>query len=81
MNNIKSRLNTRGLQQQIRLRNTTERDVLVIAVNQFAGHGLAISFFILIFNNYIDVGSESIYKRIECGFFEEMLQYLPKQCP
>ena len=39
MNNIKSKLKTRGLQQQVRRRKTTERDVLVIAVNQFAGHG------------------------------------------
>ena len=29
----------RGLQQQIRLRKTRERDILVIAVNQFARHG------------------------------------------
>ena len=29
MNNIKSRLKTRGLQQQIRLQKATERDVLV----------------------------------------------------
>ena len=28
-----------GLQQQICLQKTTERDLLVIAMNQFAGHG------------------------------------------
>ena len=30
---------TRRLQQQIRLQKTTEQDILVIAVNQFARHG------------------------------------------
>ena len=38
--NIKSKLKTQELQQQIRRRKTAERDVLVIAANQFAGHGI-----------------------------------------
>ena len=37
MDDINSRLKTRGM-QQVRPRKTTERDDLVIAVNQFAGH-------------------------------------------
>ena len=63
MNNIKSRLKTRGLQQQIRLRKTTERNVFVTAMNQFAGFLLGHRFFILVFNNNIDIGNDSIYKK------------------
>ena len=62
----------------------TRRDVPVIAMNQFAGHGQAIDLFILIFNNnYIDIGNESIYKRIKvvCKlpftfYFHGLIQFL-----
>ena len=63
MNNIKSKLKTRGLQQQIRWRKITEQDVLVIAANQFAGHGVARPS--LFCNNYVGIRNESIYKRIK----------------
>ena len=63
MNNIKSKLKTRGLQQQIRWRKITEQDVLVIAANQFAGHGVARPS--LFYNNYVGIRNESIYKRIK----------------
>ena len=38
MDNINLRLKARGMQQQIHLWKTTERDALVIVMNQFAGH-------------------------------------------
>ena len=61
MNSIKSRLKTRGLQQQIHVYGKLQNQT---AVNQFAGHGYAIDF-LLIFDNYIDIWNESIYKRIK----------------
>ena len=63
MNNIKSKLKTWGLQQQIRWWKITEQDVLVIAANQFAGHGVARPS--LFYNNYVGIRNESIYKRIK----------------
>ena len=57
MNNIKSKLKTRGLRQQIRWRKITEQDVLVIAANQFAGHGVARSS--LFYNNYVGIRNKT----------------------
>ena len=62
MNNIKSRLKTQGLQHRIRLWKTTERNIVLIAVNQLAwtwpGHRL----FILVFD--IHIGNQSRVRRV-----------------
>ena len=52
---------TRGLQQQIRLRKATESDGRESVCCTWVGH----RFFKLIFDTYILIGNESIYKRIK----------------